>query len=70
MDPCGHCKEQLKKSQRGGPHAQLAKIGEPRVFKGNNARRYEEQDFQCLVCRSKFTWSSNRNDIAWSLWQG
>ncbi|PLX75390.1 MAG: hypothetical protein C0615_07940 [Desulfuromonas sp.] len=64
------CIEQSQKRRRGTPHQYLSKIDALRFFKGNNNRNYEEQDFQCQVCQAKFTWSSNKNDLAWTLWQG
>ncbi len=70
MDTCGMCKEQANKSRRGAPHQYLVKLEEPRIFKGGNSRGYEEQDYQCQVCRSRFTRSTNRNDLVWTLWQG
>jgi hypothetical protein len=70
MDICGMCQEQTKKSLRGNPHEYLAKIDSPRIFKGVSSRGYEEQDYQCQVCKSKFTRSTNRNDLMWTLWQG
>ena len=70
MERCAMCKEHEKKALSGNPHQYLAKIDEPRYFKGGISRRYEEQDYQCQVCKSKFTHSTNRNDLAWTLWQG
>lgn len=69
MGLCAHCKEQIDKSQRGKPHPDLIETGEARIFAGSAPRGYEEQDFQCQVCQAKFTWSSNRNDVAWTLWE-
>lgn len=70
MDICGMCQEQAKKSRRGDPHKYLALIEEPRIFKSLHSKGYEEQDYQCQVCQSKFTRSTNRNDLVWTLWQG
>ncbi len=70
MDKCNQCEDQSDKTSSGKPHESLVKIDEQRVFKGRNARCFEEQDYQCLNCESKFTWSSNKNDLAWTLWQG
>lgn len=70
MDICGMCQEQAKKALRGEPHQHLARIDERRIFKGGQARGYQEQDYQCLVCKAKFTRSTNKNDLAWTLWQG
>ena len=70
MKTCALCQEQAKKSSRGIPHDYLVQIDAPRVFRGNNARGYEEQDYQCQVCKAKFTWSTNMNDLAWTLWLG
>lgn len=70
MDICGRCEEQSKKLRSGKPHEQLLKVDDPRIFKGNKPRGFEEQDYQCQTCSSKFTQSTNRNDLAWTLWQG
>jgi len=69
MSLCAFCKEQMDKTQRGKPHHYLSKINEERIFAGAKPRGYQEQDYQCQVCQSKFTWSSNRNDLTWTLWQ-
>jgi hypothetical protein len=70
MGICGMCHEQAKKAQRGNPHQYLTKIEGARIFKGGQSRGYEEQDYQCEICRAKFTRSTNKNDLAWTLWQG
>ncbi len=70
MGICQQCEEQAKKSSNGKPHDYLVAIDLQRIFKGRNARGFEEQDYQCQLCQTKFTWSSNRNDLAWTLWQG
>jgi hypothetical protein len=70
MDMCMQCQDQEKKTHRGTPHNCLVKIDDVRFFKGLGHRHYEEQDYQCQLCNTTFTWSSNRNDLAWTLWQG
>ncbi len=70
MRICKLCKEQAEKSFKGKPHENLVKVDEPRIFKGQSPRNYEEQDYQCLTCQSKFTHSTNKNDVGWTLWQG
>lgn len=70
MKTCSLCQDQVKKNLRRKPHHCLIKVDEPRVFPGANPRGYEEQDYKCLDCDSKFTQSSNKNDLAWTLWQG
>ncbi|PLX78775.1 MAG: hypothetical protein C0616_13375 [Desulfuromonas sp.] len=70
MGICSHCQEQVKKTHRGKPHQDLIKVDEPRIFTGAPPRGYEEQDFKCLICEAKFTQSSSKNDLAWTLWQG
>ncbi|HKJ04500.1 MAG TPA: hypothetical protein VJ974_02800 [Geopsychrobacteraceae bacterium] len=70
MEPCDLCEEQSKKRSSGKPHDNLMKVDDPRIFKGKKPRGFEEQDYQCLTCNSKFTQSSNKNDLAWTLWQG
>jgi len=69
MAICTACEKQSKVSRRGKPHASLVKVDEPRIFKGSNARGFEEQDYHCLSCKSKFTNSTDNNDLAWTLWQ-
>ena len=46
------------------------KIDVRRVFRGRNHRGFEEQDYQCQTCQAKFTHSTDKNDLAWTLWQG
>jgi len=70
MSLCDLCREQVKKTRNGKPHERLVKLGEPRIFKGSGARGFEQQDYQCLHCRARFTRSGDRNDLAWTLWQG
>jgi len=70
MEICDLCKEQSKRSRNGKPHESLKKVDDARVFQGKYPRGFEEQDYQCLACQSKFTWSTNKNDLAWTLWQG
>lgn len=67
---CDQCAEQAKKSRNGKPHEYLVKVDECRIFKGIKPRGFEQQDYQCLSCRSKFTQSTDKNDLAWTLWQG
>ena len=70
MEICRQCEQQSKKYRGGKPHGFLIEVDERRIFKGNNNRGYEEQDYQCLMCKSKFSWSANKNDLTWTLWQG
>lgn len=70
MVHCSLCETQAKLSSNGKPHPYLNKADEARVFKGAKPRGYEEQDYQCQVCQTKFTHSTNKNDVAWTLWQG
>jgi len=70
MNICEQCEGQAKKSRGGKPHEYLEKIDEPRIFKGKNPGGYVEQDYQCRSCKAKFTQSSDKNDIPWTLWQG
>ena len=69
MEICNLCQEQPKKTRRGKPHHGLVKVDEARIFPGAGPRGYEEQDYKCLSCGSKFTQSSSKNDLAWTLWQ-
>lgn len=69
MAVCEQCEEQKKRSSRSKPHEQLIKFGDPRVFKGVKPRGFEEQDYSCQNCAAKFTQSTNKNDLAWTLWQ-
>lgn len=70
MNICTQCEDQVKKTRNGKPHEHLAKIDECRVFKGKKPRGFEEQDYQCQECESKFTHSTDNNDLAWTLWRG
>ena len=70
MEICRQCEKQSKKYRGGKPHGYLIKVDEIRIFKGNNHRGFEEQDYQCLTCNSKFTHSTNKNDLAWTQWVG
>lgn len=70
MANCPMCEEQAKKAWNGKPHQYLEKADEPRIFKGAKPRGFEEQDYQCQVCKAKFTHSTSRNDLSWTLWQG
>ena len=70
MVHCPQCEEQAKKSRSGKPHHDLQKADEPRIFKGTQPRGFEEQDYQCQVCQAKFTHSTNKNDLAWTIWRG
>lgn len=70
MQTCRLCEEQEKKTRNGKPHEYLKKVDEVRIFKGTNARSYDEQDYQCLACSSKFTHSTDKNNLAWTLWRG
>lgn len=64
------CKEQSKKSHKSKPHEFLKEVDDVRIFKGIKPRGYQEQDYQCLTCEAKFTQSTNKNDLPWTLWQG
>ena len=70
MSPCERCEEQTGKGSSRKPHDRLVKVGEVRIYKGVKPRGFEEQDYQCQECQAKFTQSTNKNDLAWTLWQG
>lgn len=70
MDICCQCEDQIKKSRNGKPHDCLVELGSCRVFIGKNPRGFEEQDYQCRACNAKFTWSTGKNDLGWTLWRG
>ena len=70
MEICDMCKEQIKKSYNAKPHEFLRQVDEERIFKGVKPRGYKEQDYQCLMCQAKFTQSTCKNDLPWTLWQG
>lgn len=70
MKKCELCADQTKMSQNGKPHQFLDKTDAERVFKGTKPRGFEEQDYRCRLCDAKFTFSTNKNDLAWTLWQG
>lgn len=70
MEICDLCREQSKKPYSAKPHEFLRKVDEVRIFVGIKPRGYREQDYQCLTCKAKFTQSTDRNDLPWTLWQG
>jgi hypothetical protein len=70
MKTCDRCEEQSRKSRNAKPHEFLTTINERRIFKGKAPRGFEEQDYQCLTCKSRFTQSTDKNDLAWTLWRG
>jgi hypothetical protein len=70
MSICEQCEAQTNKGSNSKPHDHLVKFGESRVYPGVKPRGFEEQDYQCQTCTAKFTQSSNKNDLAWTLWQG
>ena len=70
MKICDLCEEQSKKSRTGKPHEYLLEVSERRILLGKKPRGFEEQDYQCLTCKAKFTKSTDKNDLAWTLWQG
>jgi len=69
MPCCYLCDKQLAKSKYGGPHEYMNQLGELRVFVSRHRLGYEEQDYQCLTCQARFTHSTNKNDLPWTLWQ-
>lgn len=69
MDVCELCEAQTKKSSRSKPHDKLLKVDDGRQFKGGSSRGFIEQDYQCQDCQAKLTQSTNKNDLAWTLWQ-
>ena len=70
LEICELCEKQVKKSRNGKPHEYLAKVDAARIFKGENPRGFEEQDYQCVTCKAKFTRSTDKNDLPWTLWRG
>ena len=70
MANCPLCESQAKMSKNGRPHEQLSKSDVPRIFKGAKPRGFEEQDYQCQICQTKFTHSTSKNDLAWTVWRG
>lgn len=70
MKACDLCEEQCKKTRNGKPHDYLVKVDDLRIFKGKKPRGFEEQDYQCLTCKSKFTHSTDKNNVSWTLWRG
>ncbi|XPS87781.1 uncharacterized protein Dvar_57990 [Desulfosarcina variabilis str. Montpellier] len=69
MERCALCEKQSKKVRSGRPHENLTKVDEPRLFKGKTLCGFKEQDYLCLTCKSKFTHSTNKNDVTWTLWR-
>lgn len=70
MEMCDLCKEQSKKIRNGKPHINLITVDEPRIFAGKTPGGFKEQDYLCLTCNSKFSHSTNKNDLSWTLWRG
>ena len=70
MAICSQCEGQSKRKLTGRPHDNLMEIDTRRIFKGKGPRCYSEQDYQCRACNSKFTYSTNKNDLLWTLWMG
>jgi hypothetical protein len=70
MKMCVLCEEQSKKVRTGKPHENLIKMDAPRIYTGVAPSGFKEQDYQCLTCNSKFSHSTNKNDVAWTLWRG
>jgi hypothetical protein len=69
MEICALCEGQSAKSRNGKPHENLFKVNDARIFKGMGARGFDEQDYMCMTCKSKFTRSTDKNDLAWTLWR-
>jgi len=69
MEICLLC-EELSKKTHGKPHKDLIKVDEPRIFKGGISGGFIEQDYLCMACDSKFSHSTNKNDLTWTLWRG
>lgn len=70
MKACSLCEEQAKKSRNSKPHENLIPVDDRRIFGGKKPQRFEEQDYQCTTCKTKFTHSTNANDIPWTMWRG
>ncbi len=70
MEMCALCEEQSKKTRTGKPHANLIRVDKVRIFKGRASGGFKEQDYLCVGCRSKFSHSTNKNDVTWTLWRG
>jgi hypothetical protein len=70
MEICVLCEGQSKKTHNGKPHKNLIKVDAPRIFTGGDLGGFEEQDYLCLTCNSKFSHSTNKNDLTWTLWRG
>jgi hypothetical protein len=69
MEICVLCEEQSKKVNTGKPHENLIKVDDLRIFKGVALGGFREQDYRCLTCNSKFSHSTNKNDVRWTLWR-
>lgn len=65
MEICDLCIKQSNKSSSGRPHENLFKVDKVRNYNG-----FKEQDYLCQSCKSKFTHSTNKNDLTWTLWMG
>lgn len=70
MEICELCAAQAAKTRTGKPHDRLIEMDPPRIFRGRPPARFEEQDYRCLTCGARFTHSTDRNDLPWTLWRG
>ncbi len=70
MEMCVLCEKKKKKIRNGKPHINLIAMDEPRIYTGKAPGGFKEQDYLCLTCHSKFSHSTNKNDLSWTLWRG
>ena len=70
MKRCELCKEQAGKGRRDGPHERLLRDGSERSYPGGFAAgryidAFEERDYVCEDCETKFMFSNDKNDFGW-----
>ncbi len=66
---CELCDGLEVKTARAKPHDQMLPMEEKRVF-GRGHRGYVEQDYRCVECGARFTFSTDKNNKPWTLWRG
>ena len=70
MNICKYCQEQKAKRRHDSAHQFLKQRGEQRTYRGGMFGGYEEQDYVCSKCDSRFIHSSDKNDCGWIFCSG
>lgn len=67
MEICEQCNAQSAKARYSDPHENLQEFGKPRIFRGLPTGGFEEQDYICKTCGTKFTYSNDKDDVGWRI---